>query len=373
LRIIKNVKAISKLAIILLLLMAGTVGAILSYMLVMGYYVSIGFRVPDKTSIAVTNAIFPAENATMFNVTILNPSFSPSNANVTRIEVITEENNVYVTNILRPETPYSMKPGSLENFTCLWNWSNYTNREVRIAVFLAEGSGATFRTRTPPMELIVTSAYFNATVSTAYFNLTVQNHWSSATYVNVTGISVTMENGTSQVISGVIPSLPHTLYPSNSTTFICPWDWTNYRSKSVTIAVYTLQGYRAYYTQVTPPRVILTITEALFNATDMTRFNVTVQSSELSSINVNIINITVTTEDGTIHNITYTTPPLPNVLSPTSSVTFTCTWNWTDYQGQNVTITVCTLEGYIATYNKTSIGSISLNLNATPQKFNFVL
>jgi len=372
LRIIKNVKAISKLALILLLLMAGTVGAILSYMLVMGYYFSIGFRVPDKTSIAVTNAIFPAQNATIFNVTIINPSFSPSNATVTQIEVITEENNVYVTNILRPLTPYSVKPGSLENFTCSWDWSDYTNREVRIAVFLAEGSGATFRTRTPPMRLTIAGAYFNATVSTAYFNLTVQNHWSSATYVNVTRITLTAET-----VQDIIPYsgslLPHTLYTNASVTFICPWDWTNYRSKSVTIAVYTLQGYRAYYTQVTPPRVILTITEALFNATDMTRFNVTVQSSELSSIDVNIINITVTTEDGTIHNITYTTPPLPNVLSPTSSVTFTCTWNWTDYQGQNVTITVCTLEGYIATYNKTSIGSISLNLNATPQKFNFVL
>jgi len=375
-RVMKNVKAISKLSLILLLLTAGTIGAILSYMFVMGYYVSIGLRVPDETSIAITNATFPVQDATMFNVTILNPSFSPSNATITRIEVITEENDVHVTNILRPATPYNMKPGSIENFTCLWNWSNYTNREVRINVLLAEGSGATFQTRTPPMRLIIIDARFNATESTAYFNLTVHNDQSSATYVNVTEITLTAE--TVEEITPY-PSLPYTLHPNTSVTYKCPWNWTYYRNKTVTIVVRTLQHYEARCIQVTPMPVTLTITKALFNETDTNHFNITVQNSELSPTHANITEITVTMENGTTREINETVPLLPRILLPGSSEEIRCTWNWTLYRSKNATINVHQLEGYPATYNQTTPPLVILEIKEAgfsltdPNYFNFTV
>jgi len=377
LRVIKNVKAISKLSLILLLLTAGTVGAILSYMFVMGYYFSIGLRVPEKTSIAITNATFPVQDATMFNVTILNPSFSPSNATVTQIEVITEENKVYVTNILRPAAPYSMKPGSLETFTCLWYWSNYNNTEVTINVLLAEGSGATLRTRTPPMRLIITDAHFNATASTAYFNLTVQNHGSSATYVNITGITLTAE--TVEEITPYYPSLPYALYPNASVTFKCPWTWTYYRNKTVTIFVRTLQHYEVRYARVTPTPVTLTIAKAIFNETDTNHFNVTVQNSELSPTYANVTGVTVTMENGTTREINETAPSLPRILLPNSSQEFKCTWNWTLYRSKNVTINVNQLEGYPATHTQTTPPLVILEIKganfslADPHHFNFTL
>jgi hypothetical protein len=360
-KIIKNVKAISTLSLILLLLAAAIIGAILSYMFVMGYYVSLGLKLPPEASVTITNATFPVQNATIFNVTVLNPSLSPSSAIVTQIEAITEGNKVNIANVLYPATPYSMKPGSIENFTCLWNWSNYNDTEVTIHVLLTDGLGATLQVRTPPMKLVA-NAYFNATAGTNYFNLTVQNDPSSATYVDVTGITLTTETVGEITPYPVLPVLPYALYPSNSVTFKCSWNWTYNRNETVTIAVNTLQNYEVFCSPVTPLPVTLTITKAIFNETDTDHFNVTVQNSWLSPTKANITEITVTMENRTTREINETAPLIPHILLPNSSQEFKCTWNWTLYRNNNATIKVYQLEGYPANYTQTTPPLISLNI-----------
>lgn len=142
---IRNPRAISRLSLILLLLIATITGAFLSYMGVMSYY----YLVPEETSITITEVAFSAQNTTAFNVILLNPSYSPSDATVSGIAVITSNNIVYVINITQPSLPHKIEPGKIGNFTCLWDWSGYAKEKIKVVAFVEEGSGATFQKETP--------------------------------------------------------------------------------------------------------------------------------------------------------------------------------------------------------------------------------
>jgi len=352
-RATRDLRAVSRLTLLLLFLVAMVLGALISYMFVIGYYVSIGFQVPTGTSVTIAGATFPAQNATMFNVSLLNPSYSPSNATVKQIAVVTGDNAFHEVSDVDPPLPHKIKPSESRNFTCSWDWSNHTNENLKVIVFIDEeqGSGAAFQVKTPLMNLTIMEVQFNATISTLHFNLTVQNSELSATYVNVTTITVTTDS--LMTMRDETPPLPRTLNPNSSVTFQCPWNWTDYRSKNVTIGVRTSQGYRAHFTTVTPHRIILNITDILFNLTDTAHFNVTVKSDPRTSIPVTITGMNVTLGNGSVVGVTQLTPALPYSLQPNASVTFLCSWNWTTYQGQNVTITVYTQQGYVVIRNQT--------------------
>ena len=367
-KITRNLRAISKLSLTLLLLVAFIVGAVVSYMFAMGYIVSLGLRLPKNPAVTIANVTFSPQDATTFNVTILNPSYSPSTANITQIIAITENGDSQTTTIVHPLSR-EIEPGNLKNFTCSWDWSDHTGETVTVHAFVEEGSGATFQAETPSMDLKITEAYFNPAISTTRFNITIQNSELSATHVNVTSITVTLETGPVQRIFAVTPNLPYGLDRGSSETFMCQWNWTDYRSKDLRITAHTLQGYKAYYPPfTTPERVIFNVKEAVFNVTDTTSFNVTVQNSKLSSIHVNVTKINVTAQalqQITIQNVT---PTLPYPLPPDTQVEFKCLWNWTDYQSQNVTITVYTLQGYTANY--TLVTPPWVNLTITEVTFN---
>ena len=142
---IRNPRAISRLSLILLLLIATITGAFLSYMGVMSYY----YLIPEETSINITEVAFSAQNTTAFDVTLLNPSYSPSDATISRIAVITSDNIVYIINMTQPSLPHKINPGKKETFTCLWNWSGHVGKKIKVVVFIDEGSGATFQKETP--------------------------------------------------------------------------------------------------------------------------------------------------------------------------------------------------------------------------------
>ena len=338
-------------------MVAGIIGALISYMFVMGYYMSIGFRVPEETSIVIEQASFSPQNATAFNVSILNPSYSPSNATVNQVKVITGD-TVHSTEILHPSLR-EIKPGELKNFTCRWNWSNDTGEEVRILAFIAEGSGATFKTTTPIMGITITETRFNAAETTNSFNVTVENQPSSVDYVNISKIIVAADTVQELTPS---PGLPHALNPGDSETFKVPLTWTYYRNKTVTVTVHTLQGYTASDAPRTPLPVSLTITEAVFNETATNHFNLTVQNSASSPAYANITRISLTMENDTSLDINETAPSLPHIIPSGTSTTFTCSWNWTYYRDKNVTITVSQREGPSASYVKATPPPVLLTI-----------
>jgi len=182
-----------------------------------------------------------------------------------------------------------------------------------------------------------------------HFNATVENSKFSLEYVLLTRMAVVLDNGTTRNVTAIPAlSLPYVLHPNQSAMFTCSWNWARYSGKGITVVAYTSQGYEGHGTAPMP----LVITDALFfNITERYYFNCTVQNSMSSITSANITRITVSVKN-VLGNITEIIPPLNYTLGLNSSVTFTCSWNWRDWQlafpGIDVTISAYTFEGYKA-------------------------
>ena len=253
-----------------------------------------------------------------------------------------------------PPLPFRLENGTLEAFTCPWDWTEYRSRPLTVTVYTLEGYRASCPplVTPPPVNLTVTEALFD--LADLYcFNLTVQNSELSPVYANITGITVTAWGETEEV-TGVVPGLPCVLEPGLSENFTCPWNWTGHRGESVAILVNYPQGRPARYTTVTPSPVNLTVTEALFDPIDYEHFNVTVRNSELSTLPVSVTRITVAVGDQPPEELgDLIEPPayLPYQLNVNSTVTFRCGWNWTGLEDEEVAIIVYTAEGFKALFS----------------------
>jgi hypothetical protein len=89
---------------------------------------------------------------------------------------------------------------------------------------------------------LVTGTIF-ATADSQHLNVTVCNHDDSIIDLNITGITVPMDNGITFEVTEIAPSLPQQLPPDTTQNFGCTWDWTNYRGRNASITLTTEQGY----------------------------------------------------------------------------------------------------------------------------------
>ena len=365
-RLTQNSKAISGLSLILLLLTSAIIGAFLSYLWAIGYYESL--KIKTASALSITNASFDPQHADFFRVTILHPTYSnlTEPAEITQITVLTLRDGVThnVTDVSPSlEEAGKLKRGESKIFRCTWNWGNYSGETIRITASVAQGSGGTREFKMPFVSLEISDVRFNPAISVSHFNMTVKNSVSSVTYVNVTGITVDAKG-----VASVSPKLPYTLHPNDSVPLMCSWDWTDYQGENVTITVDTLQGYAAYYPKppertTLPPPTNIQITDVLFDAANMTRFNVTVQNSKDSPTYVNITRVDVTVENETFSDIDIIPPDIPYTLHPGANVTFTCAWNWTDYREKNATILIHTLQDFTTPpYTETTTARVILTI-----------
>ncbi len=348
-------KGISKILFILFLLIAFVFGALFSYVYTIGYYAPSEFRVPDKPTISIQNVVFDPQNTRFFDVTVLNPSFSQSEVNITRIEArTTDDNIVHVVTESQPPIPFILERGQSQTFRAGWNWANYTgirlpytDSPVEVRVFLEDGRGEILELKRPIVRLIITDLEFNQSVSVEYFYIEVQNLGSSQTYVNLTAFSL---EGTPIAPNKLTPSLPLTLNPGDSPArFQVFFNWTASMGKAVTIVVSTLQGYIASRTVTLPQPVILNISQLSFNATVTQQFNITVVNAANSSTYVNINRITVAVNKQNPINITQWTAYSSSRLETNSSAIIVCNWDWSSYKGQSATVmvTLYTSQGFI--------------------------
>jgi hypothetical protein len=208
-------------------------------------------------------------------------------------------------------------------------------------VLTVGGSGASAKANTAFMNFSIIDVNLDPSISVNNLNITVQNTGSS-TAVNINNIRV---NGASV---STVPDLtsPYTL--TNATDappvqFTVMKNWTDLQGETVSIEVQTSQGYRAFKKVNAPPPTVLRITDVDFNVNYTGRFNVTVQNAESSPQKfVDISEIKLLTETVTI----VPNASLPQKLQWNSSVTLTCLWNWSSYEGKNVTIVVLTQQGF---------------------------
>ncbi|MHC3129436.1 MAG: hypothetical protein IBV52_05095 [Candidatus Bathyarchaeota archaeon] len=352
-KIARNVKAISKILFILLLLLAMIIGSIFSYLLLVGYYINLGIEVPENTTLSVIDVSLNIQNAETFNITILNPTYSPTEAKITEISIATEDDEIHTIMTVDPELPYELDKGQEETFNCVWNWGDFTGETLKVIVLVEDGSGAVYEIETASVGLEVTSAFF-ITADTQHFNVTIKNPEGSASDLNVTKITVTMENGTDFEVRETTPSIPITLLTNTSTTFVCSWNWTYYRGMNATINVYTSQGYEFHRTETTPKPAQLSITDTTFDTSTMTYFNITVKNSENSIVSANLTLVEIMFGNYTTLEVSIESPPdLPYTLPIGGTVTLKCLWDWSDNREETVAIYVETPEGYLGYLQQT--------------------
>lgn len=352
-KIAQSVNAISKILFILILLLALIIGSIFSYLLVAGYYLNLESEIPEKTTISITNVSLDAQNPETFTVTILNPTYSPTSAKITEILVVTEDNTVHKVLSVTPQLPTDLEKGQTETFNCDWNWGEYTNQIFIVIVIVEDGSGAVYEAATAAAALELTSAVYTTT-DTQHFNLTIRNPEASTVDLNVTKITVTMENGTEFNVHQITPSIPTLIPAGTSVRFTCTWDWTYYRGMNATVTAYTSQGYSFSRTDTTPKPAQLTITDARFAITDTSSFNITVKNSENSVASANLTTVEILFSDGTTQEMQIDAPPaLPYDLPIGDSVTLKCIFDWSGNRSETIAITVETPEGYLGYLQKT--------------------
>ncbi len=243
--LLKSIRGISKLIFVISLLVALIAGAVLSYVWTMGYYASEEYQLPEKPTLSIEALELSAQDTNFFDVVILNPSYSPSSANIDQIVVLTEDSVLHDVEV-SPNLPISLEVGSSETFRGIWNWANYTGQTMKVIVFVSDGSGPATQVPLPYVGLVV-EAHFNSAISTQHFNVTVQNAETSATHVNITRLTINQKIIPSENITmnGEPVSFPYFLNSSQSVMFTCAWNWTDYQGTSVTVTVETLQGYLA--------------------------------------------------------------------------------------------------------------------------------
>ena len=346
-KLAQDISAISKLLLILLLLLAMIIGSIFSYLLLAGYYLNLDIRVPENTTLSIVDVSLNMQNAETFNITIINPTYSPTEAKITEISVATEDNEIHTIMTVNPELPYELDKGQEETFVCHWNWGDYAGETLKVIIIVEDGSGAVYEIETASVGLEISSAIFTTT-DTQHFNVTIKNPAASASDLDVTKITVTMENGTDVNIRETTPSIPKTLLTNTSTTFVCSWNWKYYRGMNATINVYTSQGYEFHRTETTPKPAQLSITDAVFDSSALSSFSITVKNSENSIVAANLTLVEIMFEDYTTEEVSVESPPdLPYTLPIGDTVTLKCLWDWSDHRGETVGIYVKTPEGYL--------------------------
>jgi len=354
-RLTCDTKGISRLVLILLMLIFFTVGALFSYVYTMGFYAPSEFKLPSESVITIESVEFSDQNTSFFNVTLLNPSYSPSSVEVTRIEARTpDDNEIHMITNTQPTIPYQLERGEIRKFQAMWNWANYTgiklpysDQPIEVRVFLADGRGEILEVKRPLTTLVITDLVFNSSISVNHFNVTVQNVGSSKTYVNITEIRV----GANLVSQDMVtPYLPHALNPGDDPVqFQCFYNWTDVQGQEITVKISTLQGYIAEHTQTLPKPVVLSISQIVFNAVNTNQFNVTVSNAADSSTYVDINRITVTVGEGAAVNISQWVANQSSRLQTNASVLIMCTWDWSSFKEQSLTamVTVYTSQGFI--------------------------
>lgn len=134
------------------LIAAFIAGAFLSYIWTVGYYVSLGLKVPEKPVISIYNFAISVENPTFFNISILNPSFSPGKVEILGIYVLTGDNLIHKITLMDPRISsegYTLDIGASETFRCFWNWTKYAGQSITVVVLVKDGSGGSLNTKLP--------------------------------------------------------------------------------------------------------------------------------------------------------------------------------------------------------------------------------
>ena len=341
-RIMKEMKAVSTLVVILLVLCSLIVGGLLSYMWVIsGYYYE-----SSGTDLIITEALFPFEHAEYFNLTVMNPSHS-STTSITSIFIKTEDNvTVQAVTNTSPETlPIRIERATSKTIKCLKNWSPFAGKSITVHISTADNTGTSKTVTTQPVKLEI-ATNMNPSISSKRFNITVTNLPESNLNLTLSRVLV------NQIpVLNATPALPLNLTVGDSVTIGCRYDLENV-NKPV-IRVETTEGYYAELATNVTMNLGWYVTQVLFNGANPEDMNITVFNPDTASTNVDINRIEIVCDNATSYiNGFLTYPPfsppfIPYRLARGETVTFgRVTWDWGSHRSQNATVNVYVLQEF---------------------------
>ncbi|MDH5788225.1 MAG: hypothetical protein OEZ40_08045 [Candidatus Bathyarchaeota archaeon] len=353
---------------IILILCSIVFGALISYLWVMANY----YNMPEGTTLLVVkDAVFPAHNATYFNVTILNPSNSVSDANISAIRLsVDEKTDVYNITTADPTIPFVVKRGTEQAFKCEQNWGNLAGETVIVEPIPVDAATKNYSYTTPKVTLpkveMKLTPDFDISTTIEYFNLTIEN--SGESVINLTLLEVSIFG----FAMNTTPAFPYVLPPGQHRNFRCERDWQNLMGGDVTINVRTEEGYEASYTTDVLPGVFLYIGNIRFDYTETSYFNLTVISTEESTSDATLNKINLTLRDDLPITLSTVYPSnisaVPITLLRNQSVVIKCLWDWSIYRGEIITVEIYTLQGIISPAY-TAVTPPSIVWNITDVKF----
>jgi len=384
-----NKKAISTLTFIILIGVSAIVGGIISYMLTIAYYVEVGYNLPEnETALIITNVYINPEDASSFMITVLNPSFSVSSATITGVAIsVNESKELYEAITIPPMIEGLNVPrGRTLDIKCSavrmgekrLNWEEFAyefaGQAITIHVFSKEASASNRRVKLPYVKLHV-SPDFKPEETFERFEVTLKNDENSEANLTIREISLvetkvncTVRQFPPQLIpTNVTPSLPCPLAPGDSRVFTCKLNWLGvYETK---LMITTEEGYKIYE-KFELPQTYATVENVIFNESDTEHFKIIAKNHLGSAGKVTVTNITCSFDNGTVRQVSEVTPALPKDIAPASSLTFTCAWDWLEYRGRNVTITLHLSQGFNVSTTKTTPGPIVLEVLNRNETFN---
>jgi hypothetical protein len=243
---------------------------------------------------------------------------------------------------------------------------------VRIEPVAAKTSTKSYSYITPRVKLDLTPNFDERSVE--YFDLTIENSAESIINLTLSEIMVNYE----LINENVTPSLtpPPVLAPGQLETFRCNWnwDWAKVGMQNVTITVKTAEGYESAYITNETQGAILYIDEIRFDYSDTSYFNLTVSSSEKSTIiaELNRVNLTLENETPITLNTTYPTNinKVPIPLVGNQSLPIKCLWDWNEHRNKTITVNLYTEQSFMAPSISVSTPS-DIVWNITDVKFDF--
>ncbi|MGQ9506378.1 MAG: hypothetical protein ACUVTB_00795 [Candidatus Bathycorpusculaceae bacterium] len=303
-----------------------------------GYIFDIEKEVSSTVILVVTNVTFNETNTTKLNVTLWNSPDSGTLVDVSNITLTDDEGNETEIEIF--DTPVRIDKNETVTLDCVWNWTEYRDRNITINAYTKQGFKAVSKTvKTPaPVVLKITALDFNLT-DTGSFSVSVQNMNCSIQEANITKF-VIFYNNTFTEINGtdVTPNLPSLLGIRNQTTFVCTFNWKAYEGLNVNITVYTEKGFNATYSY-TLPKVLITVN---FDSSKSTNyFSITIQNNAYLTINVTEIYV-----NDTWINASLTYPILPVSVEDGQNILIVCPFDWQSLSGNEVAIVVKTENGF---------------------------
>ncbi len=344
-----DVKGVSTLLIIILMIISAIVGGIISYAFTIAYFT----KKPEGTTLAITDVRIDKEDVSQFTISVLNPSYSPTDATVSRIAIsLEEEMQLYDVVKTEPtlENGIVIPIGESKNITCmkvrrdkanvtlgeLIGSYGFAGKNIIMHVFSPDSVAANVKVKAPYVNLDIAEK-FDSKFSFKKFNITLTNSPQSEVDIIINDILIGgIDAQANRTIKG-------TIIPKNGVPVCFMFNGSWHGVVKTSIIVYTKQGY-IFRKEAELKNVEATIQNVSFNIERRDHFNVTILNFAESAHYANLTMIKCRLNNGTYIPEKLCDPPVG--IAPNSTVTIRYDWNWTEYRGRNITIVAHFLQDF---------------------------